>query len=566
MNQIATDKFISEGNVRVNGTDKKSAEYKALKGNIKKVGILTPISYRKNDKGEFVVINGHQRLSIAKDLKLTKIPAFESNGEVDDLTKQLSTNMFTVGMSHLDASFAIQQMIDKGIINTRKQLSAMFGKSVAWVDTALAFCNLHPWIKTFFKEHGMSKAESLPTFLTEISKSPINFQENELTEMVHNYMHMDEDESITDENVAEVINEYDCYGDEDNQEEFFARLSARLKTNESEWKFICDVIGEKTFREYEKKHDVKYTYQNALFEEFADAQYCQDWEFLADVFFNETEIGQFLKDNKVTDDSSYGDWHVSFSFENKVSTLKSKVKKHTDHALKDVIIVGWNGNIFQPELYCNKPEENEVVDEVIIKDDYDAEPKDPHALKYNKFNKWAAPIINEYIQKNVIPIQTDKKGNLIVLDWLINDREQELVINKPYRYEGIDDHPFHPLLDAKMESDHQLITAMTSYWFKEHYMKSSYKGLDVLFQKLGLKSCIEIVSDEFNANNEETRKGYFKILSKDELAIITANNMLKTKAEYVDKAASIDWSDIPYIDLVCTDKGSGSNSLKTYSS
>ena len=179
MNQIATDKFISEGNVRVNGTDKKSAEYKALKNNIKKIGILTPISYRKNDKKELVVINGHQRLEIARDLKLTEIPAFESNGKVDDLTKQLSTNMFTVGMSHLDASFAIQQMIDKGIVNTRKQLSAMFGKSVAWVDTALAFCNLHPWLKTFFKDHGIGRAESIPTLLTEISKSPINFQENE---------------------------------------------------------------------------------------------------------------------------------------------------------------------------------------------------------------------------------------------------------------------------------------------------------------------------------------------------------------------------------------------------
>ena len=566
MNQIATDKFISEGNVRVNGTDKKSAEYRALKGNIKKVGILTPISYRKNDKGEFVVINGHQRLSIAKDLKLTEIPAFESNGEVDDLTKQLSTNMFTVGMSHLDASFAIQQMIDKGIINTRKQLSAMFGKSVAWVDTALAFCNLHPWIKRFFKNHGINKAESIPTFLTEISKSPINFQENELTEMVNDYTHLDEDESITDEHIAELINDYDCYGEEDNQEEFFARLSARLRTNESEWKFICDVIGEKTFREYEKKHDVKYTYQNALFEEFADAQYCQDWKFLEEVFFNETEIGQFLKDNNVTDDGGYGFWHVSFSFENKVSTLKSKVKKHTDHALKDVIIVGWNGNIFQPELYCDRPEENQVVDEVIIKDDYDAEPKDPHALKYNKFNKWAAPIIDEYIQKNVFPLQTDKKGNLIVLDWLINDREQDLLISKPYRYEGIDDHEFHPLLDEKIKSDKRLLESMTLYWFKEHYMKSSYKGLDVLFQKLGLKSCIEIVSDEFNANNEETRKSYFNILSKDELAEFSGQSKSETKQIHLTCTWSKKLKEIPYIDLVCTDKGSGPNSLKSYSS
>jgi len=567
MNQIATDKFISEGNVRVNGTDKKSAEYKALKGNIKKVGILTPISYRKNDKGEFVVINGHQRLSIAKDLKLTEIPAFESNGEIDDVTKQLSTNMFTVGMSHLDASFAIQQMIDKGIINTRKQLSAMFGKSVAWVDTALAFCNLHPWIKTFFKDHGISKAESMPTFLTEISKSPINFQENELTEMVNDYTHLDEDESITDEHIAELINDYDCYGDEDNQEEFFARLSARLRTNESEWKFICDVIGEKTFREYEKKHDVKYTYQNALFEEFADAQFCQDWKFLVEVFFNETEVGQFLKDNNVTDDGGYGDWHVSFSFENKMSTFKSKVKKHTSHALKDVIIKGWNGNVFEPQLYLDEPEENEVTDEVIIKDDYDAEPKDPHALKYNKLNKWAYPFIKDHILKVISPTMKDSKGMNIVVKWILIDLGNELQMYTPYRLEK---NEYYPIRELKHEdggdlNNDTLITAMSEEWFKLNYGSADFAELDMLLKLQEQTECKEVLAEVFK-KDEEVRKEYFKVFTKDELAVITANNMLKTKAEYVDRAASIDWDDIPFFELVLTNLGSGNNSLATYSS
>lgn len=567
MNQIATDKFISEGNVRVNGTDKKSAEYKALKNNIKKIGILTPISYRKNDKKELVVINGHQRLEIARDLKLTEIPAFESNGKVDDLTKQLSTNMFTVEMSHLDASFAIQQMIDKGIVNTRKQLSAMFGKSVAWVDTALAFCNLHPWLKTFFKDHGIGRAESIPTLLTEISKSPINFQENELKEMLNNYLDIEEDEDITDAHISELINEYDCYGDEDNQEEFFARMSAKLRTNESEWKFICDVIGEKTFREYEKNHNVKYTYQNALFEEFADAQFCQDYDFLTDVFFNETEIGQFLKDNNVTDNSSYGDYHVSFSFENKVSTLKSKVKKHTDYPLKDLIIKGWNGNVFDPTLYVDEPEENEVVDEIILKDDYNSEKKDPHALKYNKLNKWAYPHIKEHVLKVISPTMKDSKGMNIVVKWILIDLGLELNMHNPYH---LDKDDYWPIKELKHKNgddfnNDTLITAMSEEWFLMNYSTADFAELDILLKLQKQTLCKEVLSEVF-LKDEEVRKEYFKTFTIEELTIITENNMLKTKTEYVDKAASISWNYIPFFDLVLTNLGSGIDSLKGYSS
>jgi len=77
--------------------------------------------------------------------------------------------------------------------------------------------------------------------------------------------------------------------------------------------------------------------------------------------------------------------------------------------------------------------------------------------------------------------------------------------------------------------------------------------------------CKEVLAEVFK-KDEEVRKEYFKVFTKDELAIITANNMLKTKAEYVDRAASIDWDDIPFFELVLTNLGSGPTSLKTYSS
>ena len=56
------------------------------------------------------------RVQIAKELKLKDIPAYESNGKVDDTTKQLSTNVFTVGMSYSDLAYAIRELQDKGIV------------------------------------------------------------------------------------------------------------------------------------------------------------------------------------------------------------------------------------------------------------------------------------------------------------------------------------------------------------------------------------------------------------------------------------------------------------------
>ena len=77
--------------------------------------------------------------------------------------------------------------------------------------------------------------------------------------------------------------------------------------------------------------------------------------------------------------------------------------------------------------------------------------------------------------------------------------------------------------------------------------------------------CKEVLSEVF-LKDEEVRKEYFKTFTIEELTIITENNMLQTKTEYVDRAASISWNYIPFFDLVLTNLGSGIDSLKEYSS
>lgn len=552
-NTIPVVKLISEGNVRAETVSKKSLEYKALKSNIAKIGVQTPITYRVNDKGEYVIINGHQRVQIAKDLKLTDIPAFESNGQVDDITKQVSTNMFTVPMSHLDASYAIDQLVEQGAITTRKALSSHFGKSVAWVDTALAICNIHPFIRYVIKDDYRSDWNE---HLVHISKSPVKNQEIAMKSVLRV-----EDGDWNKDNIRTEILDYSYRTD--NVEEFLDDLSRVLQTDETKWKYICDVIGKDTFRACEEKADMTPVYDNVLFEEFAKDQFCDNEEFLQEVFLSETAIGQYLDDcpvlnNNNRDAISFGDT-ISFDFANKVSTLKSNIKKETGVPFSNVIIQAWNGNVFNSKLYVTIVKT--AVTEDVKDDEYyeeKAEEKNPDQLKYNKVNKWAKPFVCDYVRANVDTNARDKDDNRIVLNWLIHDLGIALVIDKPYPIEVFDSHPI-----ATSKTDEELLTNMTEYWFDKHWGDADFNIIANLLDALNLETCYDIVKNAFDAD-EENRKGYFKAFSKDELAVMTKNSLPKTKAEAVDNAASKTYKSIPRKELLFTNKGSGSDSIRQY--
>ena len=549
MNTIPVSKLISEGNVRAEKTNKKTLEYKALKSNIAKVGMLTPITYRKNDDGAYVIINGHQRVEIAKDLKLQEIPAYESNGQIDDITKQVSTNMFTVPMTHLDASFAIDQLIEQGAITTRKALSSHFGKSIAWVDTALAICNVHPFIRYVIKNDYNSYWSE---YLVNVSKSPIKNQETAIKSLLGI-----EDEDWNKDNIKSEILDYGYQ--EDSVEDFLDDLSRELQTDDTKWKYICDVVGEKTFRACEEKANMTPVYENVLFQEFAKEQFCDNEEFLQEVFLNETAIGQYLDKCNIESTNGY-EQSVSFDFANKVSTLKSNIKKVTGVPYSNVIIRAWNGNVFNSKLFVDVVK-NAVTEDVKDDSHYEKkamEDKDPNQLKYNKLNKWVKPYIVEYVEANVDTNIRDGKNNRIVLGWLIHDLSVSLVIDKPYAEDVFKNHP-----TIISKTDEELTNGMTKLWFEDHWQLSDFAQIDTLLKVLKLDNCLTIATKAFSSN-EDARKNFFKTFSKDELSILCANNMLKTKAEAVDKAALINWKEIPHSELMFTNKGSGSDSIKTY--
>ena len=577
MSLISTDKFISEGNVRIDKIQKSNEDYKALKNNIKAIGIQTPITYRENENGDFVVINGHQRLQIAKDLKLTEIPAYLSNGEVDDLTKQLSTNMFTVPMSYLDASFAIDQMVDKGLVTTKKALKAKFGKSSEWVDVALAFCNIHPLIRGYFKEYDGS--DKIKEYLIKISKSTVTqqaIQIENMTEFEYSF-------EVKQTDFNNFVADYGYYNS-NGMTDFLEDLCKKLETDESKWAFICKVIGKETFREYETSHDVTHEYQNTLFQEYADTQWCQDRDFLAEVFIAETPIGKYLLKHDL-EYFNYNDINgLRFDFGTTLATLKKNLKAEAGVGLKNISIDGWSGSVFHPYLSYTILEESQepesYVDEHNEENNYDENTdkgtdRDPHWLKYNKFNKVAAPVIEKYLLDNIDPLRCKNELNEIA-EWVmvtLNDRPSFDI--GWYDEEEGKEHPLKNLFNLSEDhSNNDLIQKMATHWFHKYYPDADFKQLDVLLKTQGLKSCKEILKDTYDSEKEEMgsldgmvfRKAYLSVLSKAELLDYIDDQEAKSmnKSNLVQLIANKEQDELPFFDLVCTNLGSGSNDLGGY--
>jgi len=567
---ISIDKFVSEGNVRSSSIPKKDENYKALKSNIKDIGLIQPITYRVNDNGDYVVIDGHQRLQIHKDLKLTEIKAYESNGQVDDLTKQLSTNMFRVPMTHLDASFAIDQMVEQGLITTKKELMKKFGKTGPWVVTALSFCNLHPLIRNLCKDRRID--DICNALLEGIANAPINTQEREILERFDDIM-------PTQDEFNEFVLDYAYEGGDTSIEEYLHMIASSVQSDASKVKHIKEVIGVETYREYEESNDYAPEYQSSLFNDNKDDYFCLDKEFTREVYLSETPIGHFLMDKEIewvtTWDFPNGSDSITFDFGNKVATLKSNLKKASGVNLGNINIIAWGGSVFNPKLCFEVMETEEPESYADDFEGYDEpkEEKDPHQLKYNKFNKWAYTYLIEHIEESVNPLKCNQFDLNQVFEWLMADLQVRPSFDIGwYEEEEGKGHPLKDLIEVKENyTNNDLIQKMSRYWFSNYYEDANFDQIDRILELNDAIGCKAYLSEVFRFD-KDARINYLKVLSKDECVEIATEKHNVPDADYgkmkkddlVTYMADMEYDEIPFWDLVLTNNGSGANHIGAY--
>ena len=99
-------------------------QYKNLKDSIKRFGLVDPVIINKNKERKNIVIGGHQRLKIAKDLKIEKIPCVELDLTIDqekELNVRLNKNTGEWDWDALANYFDVESLIDWGFTNEELQ-------------------------------------------------------------------------------------------------------------------------------------------------------------------------------------------------------------------------------------------------------------------------------------------------------------------------------------------------------------------------------------------------------------------------------------------------------------
>lgn len=554
--RLPLDTFISEGNVR--SVDKKSTDYKDLKSNIKLLGMDTPVTYRINKDGQNVIINGHQRLAIAKDLGYSDVPAYEVNGINDDITRQVSVNTFHVPMTLFQTSRAIAKMMDTEPDITRSSLQGRFGKSSQWIGFAISLTNLHPAIIKLCKQSNVLDSDFRK--LESIVHISLNRQADALQKLC-------EEESIewkgntTDLSVvANNYYEFDTFVDD---------IHTYAGMRDHNFEIVKEHIGLKKFREYEEKAGVVHQYAHSLFSDYAKDQWYDDPDFLVEVFQLETETGEkYFADLPVNKDLQHryasniavltpDIWKSKQKF---FSALRSK----TEQPISKVDLLEWSGNVFRPHLKFNINTVTKTINgkDVEVKNDYD-----PLKNIYNKVNKFILSDVLDML-KAVETDAIDNDGMNIVLRWLVEDTTCTPSFRKPHSwdFDAKDEQDFHPLShfmdeDNNVYDNNCLINDMANFWLDEYTYRVTYRQLNKLFTKMKMLTIQEYVHDKY-LESEEYRRDYLSLFSLKALKIVC--NKGSSKEEVI--ASIIGNNDpLPYMEALCVISGQNSlGKLKEY--
>jgi ParB/RepB/Spo0J family partition protein len=130
-----------------------SEEYIAFRENVRANGILVPLRVRKKTDEStqtdfWELIDGLQRLTIAKELGLTEVPITEATAsDIEVLVQQIATNCVRVTTQPAQyAQQLVRLMIAKPAMS-KAELAQTVGMSEAWVEQRLSLVKLIPQIQ-----------------------------------------------------------------------------------------------------------------------------------------------------------------------------------------------------------------------------------------------------------------------------------------------------------------------------------------------------------------------------------------------------------------------------------
>lgn len=123
-----------------------------LATSIRELGVIQPITVRKNDFNKYQLISGERRLRASKIAGLTTIPSYiRIANDQDSLTMALVENIQRHDLDPIEIALSYQRLIDE-IQLTQEQMSDRVGKKRSTIANYLRLLKLDPVIQTGIRD------------------------------------------------------------------------------------------------------------------------------------------------------------------------------------------------------------------------------------------------------------------------------------------------------------------------------------------------------------------------------------------------------------------------------
>ena len=481
-NTINPSNIVSKGNVRSTVNKK---EYKNLKESIKTLGIGQAITIYedKDEKGQYVVVDGHQRLKIAKELKFDSIPVnliTSPNGETEIL--QHSLNVQRVNMTVLDEIKMMQDLTKKR--KSKAEIADYYGKSLPEVKKLIQIGNIHPQILKQIDWESIedSERESLLNVLSELCKYDQSLQLEGLSAK------RDEDDELEVWDLRQIANE--------------------LKHSVFPASEVKKLFTQKELNEYGETYEGTMNISLDLFNVSKDTSP----EFFHHAFKSKyPEIAQVLEELRKEYKSRY--WHIGFNeyrYKEYVKSIPlSKIFGYKDPVKTLSAYDGFNNDFMDPKfLKLPKVEEKEEK----------KEEKSKERPKYYAQTKKFFFLIQPIVQDCVSVIDPLVCGEEIprTYHWLNEHSRTSTLIGDSYES-----------VVVKEKTCKEIIHNLTKEWFS--YVKNgvSMRKMNQLFIRLEMNTIQKIVEEKY-ANDLTFREGVLNCMNTANLMALGASKGKKT--------------------------------------
>lgn len=133
-------------------TNFESEKISELANSIEQLGIIQPITVRKNGFKSFEIISGERRFRAVSFLKLKSIPAFvRIANDQQSLEMALVENIQRENLDPIEIALCYQRLIDE-VKLTQEQMSKRVGKKRSTISNYLRLLKLNPIIQTGIRD------------------------------------------------------------------------------------------------------------------------------------------------------------------------------------------------------------------------------------------------------------------------------------------------------------------------------------------------------------------------------------------------------------------------------